>query len=222
MRFLRGGLAMSSTVIRFLGGISLLLGLCLAFEIAAFAQTGNEAWKAQGIINTAASPQAKLHSVPIRAVTMGSGFWSERMRTNVEQSIPSLLELLEEHGVVDNFRRLSGRKNEGRKGPLYTDSDLYKWMEAVAFVLQSGDRPQLCQTLDKLIDDVLAAQEPSGYLNTYYVGDRAKLRFSEMYRSHELYSLGHLLQAAIAYYRATGNRKFLDGGIKYADFVLRT
>jgi hypothetical protein len=133
-----------------------------------------------------------------------------------------LLELLEEHGVVDNFRRLSGRKNEGRKGPLYTDSDLYKWMEAVAFVLQSGDRPQLRQTLDKLIDDVLAAQEPSGYLNTYYVGDRAKLRFSEMYRSHELYCLGHLLQAAIAYYRATGNRKFLDGGIKYADFVLRT
>jgi DUF1680 family protein len=213
---------MSSTVIRFLGGISLLLGLCLAFEIAAFAQTGNEAWKAQGIINTAASPQAKLHSVPIRAVTMGGGFWSERMRTNVEQSIPSLLDLLEEHGVVDNFRRLSGRKNEGRKGPLYTDSDLYKWMEAAAFVLQSGDRPQLRQTLDKLIDDVLAAQEPSGYLNTYYVGDRTKLRFSEMYRSHELYCLGHLLQAAIAYYRATGNRKFLDGGIKYADFVLRT
>jgi hypothetical protein len=153
---------------------------------------------------------------------MGNGFWSERMRTNVEESIPTLLALLEEHGVVDNFRRLSGRKNEGRKGPLYTDSDLYKWMEAVAFVLQSGDHPQLRETLDKLIDDVLAAQEPSGYLDTYYVGERAKLRFSEMYRSHELYCLGHLLQAAIAYYRATGDRKLLDGGIKYADYVLRT
>jgi hypothetical protein len=153
---------------------------------------------------------------------MGNGFWSERMRTNVEESIPTLLGLLEEHGVVDNFRRLSGRKNEGRRGPLYTDSDLYKWMEAVAFVLQSGDRPQLRETLDKLIDDVLAAQEPSGYLNTYYVGERAKLRFSEMYRSHELYCLGHLLQAAIAYYRATGDRKLLDGGIKYADYVLET
>ena len=65
---------------------------------------------------------------------------------------------------------------------------------------------------------MLAAQEPSGYLNTYYVGDRAKLRFSEMYRSHELYCLGHLLQAAIAYYRATGDRRLLDGGIKYADY----
>ena len=210
---------MRSKIIRFL---PILLGAFLAFAIAAFAQTENEAWKAQGIINTSASPKAKLHSVPIRAVTMGDGFWAARMRTNVEESIPTLLALLEEHGVVDNFRRLSGRKNEGRRGPLYTDSDLYKWMEAVGFVLQSGDRPQLRETLDKLIDDVLAAQEPSGYLNTYYVGERAKLRFSEMYRSHELYCLGHLLQAGIAYYRATGNRKLLDGGIKYADDVLQT
>jgi hypothetical protein len=213
---------MRSTHIRFTCWIPLLLAACLAFEIAAHAQTGGEAWKDQGIINTSASPKAKLHSVPIRAVTMGDGFWSQRMRTNVEESIPSLLALLEEHGVVDNFRRLSGRKNQGRRGPLYTDSDLYKWMEAVAFVLQSGDRPQLRETLDKLIDDVLAAQEPSGYLNTYYVGERAKLRFSEMYRSHELYCLGHLLQAAIAYYSATGNRKLLDGGIKYANYVLQT
>jgi hypothetical protein len=213
---------MSSSVIRPLFWISFLAGACLAFADAAPAQMGNEAWKAEGIINTSASSKAQLHSVPIRAVTMGDGFWSQRMRTNVEDSIPTLLALLEEHGVVDNFRRLSGRKNAGRRGPLYTDSDLYKWMEAVAFVLQSGDRPELRQTLDKLIDDVLAAQEPSGYLNTYYVGERAKLRFTEMYRSHELYCLGHLLQAGIAYYRATGNRTLLDGGIKYADYVVHT
>ena len=154
---------MNSTVTRFLREISLLLGACLAFGITAFAQTPKEPWNDQGIINTAESPNAKLHSVPIRAVTMGDGFWSERMRTNVEQSIPTLLALLEEHGVVDNFRRLLGRENSGRQGPLYTDSDLYKWMEAAAFVLQSGDRPKLRETLDKVIDDVLAAQEPSGY-----------------------------------------------------------
>lgn len=213
---------MSSSVIRFLCRISFLLGTCLAFPIVMLSQAGNDPWKAQGIINTSASPNAKLHSVPIRAVTMGDGFWSDRMRTNAEKSIPTLLGLLEEHGVVDNFRRLSGRTDAGRRGKLGTDSDLYKWMEAVAFVLQSGDRPQLRETFDKLVDDVLAAQEPSGYLNTYYVGDRTKLRFSEMYRSHELYCLGHLLQAGIAYYRATGNRKLLDGGIKYANYVLQT
>ena len=83
---------------------------------------------------------------------------------------------------------------------------------------QSGDRPDLRATIDRLTDEILAAQEPSGYLNTYYVDDRKDKRFTEMYRSHELYCLGHLLQAAIAYYRATGNRKLLDGGIRYANY----
>jgi DUF1680 family protein len=188
----------------------LFLPLCLAAEAP---------WQSQGVLYLDASPHAKLHSVPIHAVKMGEGFWSSRVRVNIERSIPSLLQLLEEHGVVDNFRRLSGRKNVARKGPLYTDSDLYKWMEAVGFVLQSGDRPELRATLDRLVDEVLAAQEPSGYLNTYWVEDRAKLRFTEMQRGHELYCLGHLLQAGIAYYRATGNHRLLDAGAKFADYL---
>jgi DUF1680 family protein len=198
-----------------------LLVVCLLFFLpAAGAQTREGPWKSQGIINTSKSPYAKLHSVPVHAVTLGKGFWSERMRTNMEKSIPTLLQLLEEHGVVDNFRRLSGHKKVERRGPLYTDSDIYKWMEAVAFVLQSGDRPKLRAALDSVIDEVLAAQEPSGYLNTYWVGDRASQRFTEMQRGHELYCLGHLLQAGIAYYRATGNRKLLDGGIKFANYLV--
>src|SRR5207237_1289708 len=99
--------------------------------------------------------------VPVRAVTITRGFWYERRKVNVECSIPTMLELLEEHGVVDNFRRLSGKKDVPRRGPLYTDSDLYKWMEAVAFVLQSGDDPNLRATFDRLTDEILAAQEPS-------------------------------------------------------------
>jgi DUF1680 family protein len=205
---------------RLLARIAGLACTLICLQAALRAQAQNPSWQSQGTINDASSPQAKLHSVPIRAVQMGEGFWSARMRTNLEQSIPTMLQLLEEHGVVDNFRRLSGRKVAARRGPVYTDSDVYKWMEAASYVLQSGDQPQLHATLDKLIDDVLAAQEPSGYLNTYYVGDRAKLRFAEMYRSHELYCLGHLLQAGIAYYRATGNRKLLDGGMKFANYLV--
>ena len=81
-----------------------------------------------------------MQNVPVHAVRMGDGFWAARMRVNIEKSIPTMLDLLEQHGTVDNFRRLSGRKKAPRLGPLYTDSDLYKWMEAVAFVLQSGER----------------------------------------------------------------------------------
>lgn len=150
---------------------------------------------------------------------MGEGFWTPRRRANVEKSLPSLYELFEANGIIDNFRRLSGRKAVPRRGPLYTDSDIYKWMEAVAFVLQSEDQPQLRALFDKVADDVLAAQEPSGYLNTYYQDERKALRFSEMHRGHELYCLGHLLQAGIAYYRATGNRRLLDAGIRFVDYV---
>lgn len=176
-------------------------------------------WRDQGIIYLDHSPRAVQHPVPVRAVTITQGFWYERRKTNVERSIPVMLQLLEEHGVVDNFRRLSGKKDVARRGPLYTDSDLYKWMEAVAFVLQSGDDPKLRSTFDRLTDEILAAQEPSGYLNTYWSGERAPQRFTEMTRGHELYCLGHLLQAGIAYYRATGDRKLLDGGIRFVDYL---
>jgi len=188
--------------------------------LPALAQTGGEPWRAEGVIHVDHSPHVKLHSVPIRAVRLEDGFWAPRMRINVERSIPSMLVELEQHGVMDNFRRLTGRKNAPRLGPVYTDSDIYKWMEAVAFVLQSGDRPELRATFDRLTDEILAAQEPAGYLNTYYVDERKDKRFTEMYRSHELYCLGHLLQAAIAYYRATGNRKLMDGAIRYVNYLM--
>jgi uncharacterized protein len=193
----------------------LLAALVLAFAMVSAADN----WRDQGVLYLDHSAKAALHPVPVRAVRLGDGFWQDRRRVNVERSIPTMLELLEQHGIVDNFRRLSGRSNAARRGPLYTDSDLYKWMEAVAFVLQSDENPKLQGTLDRLIGEVVAAQEPSGYLNTYYVGDRVALRFTEMQRSHELYCLGHLLQAGIAYYRATGNRKLLDAGIRFADYL---
>src|SRR5215217_6798002 len=196
-------------------------GTVAAFAVVAlFAQSGGDQWRSEGVLYLQRSPHARLKDVPVRAVHMGDGFWAPRRRVNVERSIPTLLQLLESNGIVDNFRRLSGRKQVARRGPLYTDSDLYKWMEAVGFALQSRDDPALRATMDRLIDDVLSAQEPSGYLNTYFVEEKKPLRFTELVRSHEEYCLGHLLQAGIAYYRATGNRRLLDGGIRMADYFV--
>jgi DUF1680 family protein len=177
-------------------------------------------WQSAGVVAVTHSPYATLHAVPVRAVKMGDGFWSARRAVNVEKSIPTMLAELEQHGVVDNFLRLEGKKDVPRHGPLYTDSDLYKWMESVAFVLQSGDDPKLRAEFDRLTGIILAAQEPSGYLNTYWAEERTPKRFTEMTRSHELYCMGHLLQAAIAYYRATGDRKLLDCGIRFANYMV--
>jgi DUF1680 family protein len=173
------------------------------------------------VLDLSRSPHARLRTVPVPAVEITGGLWAERRGTNVEKSIPALLALLEENGIVDNFRRLSGRKIVARRGPLYTDSDLYKWMEAAAYVLQSGPHPELRKNFDALADDILAAQEPSGYLNTWFQGERQFRRWKEMAGGHELYCLGHLLQAAIAYYRATGDRRLLDGGLRFVEYLHR-
>lgn len=179
-------------------------------------------WREQGVVSVRRSPYARLHDVPVRAVRIREGFWAARRRVNAERSIPTMLELLEANGVIDNFRRLTGKKNVPRTGPLYTDSDIYKWIEAAAWVLHTDDRPDLRAKIEEAIDEIVAAQEPSGYLNTYYVDERKNLRFQEMDRGHELYCLGHLLQGAIAYYRATGSRRLLDAGIRFVNYLIET
>jgi DUF1680 family protein len=179
-------------------------------------------WKDQGIENLAKSPHAKLHQIPVRAVTIKSGFWGRRRETNVTKSIPTMHDLLEANGRMNNFRRLVGKSNAPQNGPVFSDSDIYKWTEAVGFALQSADLPELRRTSSEMIDEVVAVQEPSGYLNTYYVGDRASLRMLPQTQStgHELYNIGHMLQGAIAYYRATGDRRLLDAGIRFVDDFL--
>jgi DUF1680 family protein len=209
--------------------IGVLLSLC-----AVPLQPKTAEWKDQGIVHTANSPHAKLHDVPIRAVTIADGFWARRRKTNVETSIPTMRELMVRDGRMENFRRLSGKSAASQKGRVASDTDIYKGTEAVSFTLQSGDRPELHSQVSGMLDDVVATQEPGGYLNTYYQADRVPLRMqwttvgggrgaqSTQETGHELYTLGHMLQSAIAYYRATGDRKLLDAGIREVDnFVLK-
>ena len=182
-------------------------------------------WRSEGVLYLDHTVNARVHPVPVQAVKMSEGFWYARRKAITEHSLPTMLALLEEHGVVDNFRRLSGRKNVPRRGPLYTDSDLYKWMEGASWAIASNetsdaDKARFRSQMDGLISDVLAAQEPSGYLNTYYVGDKVRFRFTELTRSHEDYCLGHLIQAAIAWFRATGNRNLLDASIRFANYIV--
>ncbi|MFI5093699.1 MAG: beta-L-arabinofuranosidase domain-containing protein, partial [Candidatus Acidiferrales bacterium] len=114
-------------------------------------------WKEQGVENLSKSPYAKLRDVPVRAVTIQSGFWAWRREVNVTKSIPSMHDLLEANGRMNNFRRLTGKSKDPQRGPVYSDSDVYKWTEAVGFALQSGDRPALRLMAEKVIADVVAA-----------------------------------------------------------------
>jgi DUF1680 family protein len=194
----------------------LLIGIAIGGGKAAVSQST----KPRAVIHLANSPHAKIRPVPPSAVSLDGGFWAKRRQVTADASIPTLLELLESHGVVDNFRRLSGRKQVNRRGPLYTDSDIYKWIEGAAYALQWKPDPELRAKVDGVIDDIVAAQEPSGYLNTWFQDERRKDRWKQQYTGHELYCLGHLLQAALAYEQATGDRKLLDAGIRFVNHLI--
>jgi DUF1680 family protein len=179
-------------------------------------------WSNAGVIATRNSPYAKLKSVPVQAVTVETGFWSKRRTTNAASSIPSMRQELLDHGRMDNFLRLAGKSQAPQRGPVYSDSDIYKWIESVGFTLQSQPSPELRGQTDAMIREVVAAQEPSGYLNTYYVGEHQgeRMLWKTQTTGHELYDIGHLLQGAIAYYRATGDPTLLQAGIHFIDGFL--
>src|SRR5215467_3213994 len=194
----------------------------MAFSKRMHANSSDPQWKDEGVLYVDKSPYAKLRNVPIHAVTISVGFWGARREINVDKSIPSMEKLLESNGRMNNFLRLVGRSDAKQTGPVYSDSDVYKWIEAVGFALQSGDIPSLHADAQKIIKEIVAVQEPSGYLNTYYVQDRVKDRMTpDVQRwGHELYNLGHMIQGAIAYYRATGERSLLEASMRFVDDYL--
>jgi uncharacterized protein len=218
--------------------LSTLCALCIACAVllpSVFVADAQESsvntaasnWRDEGIIYLDHSLNARLHTVPVEAVHLGEGFWTSRRRVTTERSLPTLLQELEDHGVVDNFRRLAGHSDLPRKGRVSTDSDLYKWIEAAAWALASNEtspaiKSKLRGDIESLISHIAAAQDPNGYLDTYFVGDKVRLRFTDLLHSHEDYCLGHLLQAGIAYYRASGSRRLLEIGIRFADYVVNS
>ncbi len=104
-------------------------------------------------------------------------------------------------------------------GFLFQDTDFSKWIEAVGYSLTQHPDPELEKTADEAIDIVCAAQQPNGYLDTYYIINDMSRIFTNLKDHHELYCMGHFIEGAVAYYKATGKRKLLDAACRFADFV---
>lgn len=111
--------------------------------------------------------------------------------------------------ALANFRIAAGQMEGEHFGWFFQDSDVYKWIESAGYSLLNTSDPQLEKTVDEVIDLVAAAQEADGYLNTFFQLTRPKLKYRQLYFSHELYCAGHLVEAAIAYDQATGKDKLL-------------
>lgn len=120
---------------------------------------------------------------------------------------------------IHNYKVAAGLEKGEFGGCVFQDSDLAKWLEAAAYSLMWHPDAELEKTLDETVDLIVSAQQPDGYLDTYYIVNGLEKRFTNLTNNHELYCAGHLLEAAVAYYHAVGKRKLLDAMILYIDCI---
>ena len=179
---------------------------------------------------TAASPTKDypIRAVPLTSVRITDAFWAPKREINRTVTIPHIMQQNELTGRVDNFLKAAKKKPGAYQGQRYNDTDVYKVIEAASWSLVAHPDPALEKKLDDLIAIIAAAQEPDGYLYTPRSVDPANPapgagpeRWSWLHTSHELYDQGHMIEAAVAHYEATGKRNFLDVAIKSADLMTR-
>ncbi len=159
-------------------------------------------------------------------VTVTGGFWLPRVETNRLVTVRTDFEKCE-LARIPNFRKAAARMKNGFKGEPYDDSDLYKVIEGAAYTLATHPDPKLEAYVDGVIDAIAGAQERDGYLYTartlgFVHQMMGPTRWSNCREGHELYNVGHLYEAAVAYAQATGKRKLLDVARRSADLVDRT
>jgi len=167
--------------------------------------------------------------IPITDVVISGGFWYSRIKVNSTKTVPYTLARCEESGRVSNFEKAAGMIPGKHQGHCYNDSDLFKVIEGCAYTLLIDQDQDLLERVEGICLKIAAAQESDGYLYTLRsihpvkpgknAGDS---RWSFLWSSHELYNVGHLYEAAVAYYNASGKRTLLDVAIKNADLLVDT
>lgn len=152
-----------------------------------------------------------------RNVTINGGFWKRKADMNRDITIPAVYSRFYETGRVDAFK-CNWREGMPNRPHIFWDSDVAKWIEGAAYILAKEDIPELTEKIESIIDDIIANQGADGYFNSYFISIEPTKRFSNR-DWHELYCAGHLMEAACAYYEATGRDRFLKAMMRYADYI---
>jgi DUF1680 family protein len=174
------------------------------------------------VVDTRQSPFVRLRPLSLDAVTIDDTFWAPRRRVNHAVTLPEQYAQLEQTGRLHNLRRAAGQEQGAFEGRFFNDSDVYKWLEAAAWVLATERDERLQAQVDDLIALIAAAQDADGYLDTYFTFARVPERWTDLAVMHELYCAGHLIQAAVAHHRARGRRDLLDVAVRLADHIVAT
>ncbi len=172
-------------------------------------------------MHTQKRPFNKLTPIPFHLVEITDNFWARRQKLNREVSIHAQHEKLEAHHHINNFRVAAGIKEGVFRGEFFLDSDLYKWLQAASYILHLHQDSKLETKVKEIINLIQKTQLKDGYLNTFFQLNFLRKRLSNWYNAHELYCAGHLIEAAIAHYQATGSRDLLEVAEKFADFLVK-
>ena len=160
-----------------------------------------------------------MNGISFRNIDITGGFWKQKQ---------DMLKNTTVRAVYDRFKdtyRFDALKCEWKAGEpnmphIFWDSDVAKWIEGVAYLLEKGDFPELKAIVEESIDNVIKNSDENGYFNSHYLVNPHKKKFS-IRNEHELYCAGHWIEAAVAYYKATGEDRFLKAMCKYADYIER-
>jgi DUF1680 family protein len=160
----------------------------------------------------------KYTPLPFTVVSIEDEFWAPRLRINREHTIPIEYQQCRDTGRIDAFR-LNWKPGMEPVPHIFWDSDVAKWIEAASYSLATHPDPELEASLDKVIALISSAQGPDGYLNTHFTVVEPGKRWTNLRDRHELYCAGHLIEAAVAYFQATGKRALLDTICRYTDHI---
>lgn len=162
----------------------------------------------------------------LRDVVVSGGFWENYLELIRTKVVTYQWEVLNDRvldapqsGCIKNFEIAAGRRDGEFYGMVFQDSDLYKWLECVAFCLATRPDATLEAIADEAIELIGAARGADGYINTYYTIKAPEEKWGNLQQGHELYCAGHLMEAAVAYFKATGKRAFLEIAISFADCI---
>ncbi|MDW8021389.1 MAG: glycoside hydrolase family 127 protein [Nitrososphaerota archaeon] len=175
------------------------------------------------VVDTSESPYALLRPVSITDVEINGGFWRKKLDIVFQNTLIAIYRKLEETDRINRFKwAAKGLPKQSDKTIFpFDDTDVYKWIEACAYKLAQTPDEDLEKLVRDIIPEIASAQEPDGYLFTELHGKR-ELRWKNLAFNHELYTAGHLIQAAIAWHRATRDLSLLNIASKFADLIVDT
>jgi DUF1680 family protein len=165
------------------------------------------------------APRRGLDNVGHEHVELAGGFWGPRLAIHHQTTIPHALDALERNGHVTNFDKAAGKFDGELRGHHAFDSDLHKALEGAMYTLQHFEDPQLRARAETILDRILAAQQPDGYLISYFIVKGLENKWHDLRLEHQMYNAGHFFEMAVEHNRLTHTTKALDAARRFADHI---